>query len=191
MIDIESYEILSKNISTVKETSKDIDNNEYMSECEMPAVNFDRVVECYCEKCSIATMTSNDSLVIANGDATFVEFKNGYIDKSTIYNIKRKNYDSVLILSDITRTTVSDMRKSLSYILVYNEVKNKENPQSNQEKVYESKSKDAISKAIHKKAKKPYIKYGLEMFKGYCFKEVFTYTKAEFEELFVTKFQEQ
>jgi hypothetical protein len=70
------------------------------------------------------------------------------------------------------KKNISFTRKNLDYILVYNEKKN---------------SKSEIVAHIAKKAKTEQIKYGLERFKKYFFKEVHTYTEKEFEE-YLTKF---
>ena len=34
-----------------------------------------------------------------------------------------------------------------------------------------------------------FIEKGLEKFKGYCFKDVYTYTKEEFEKDFIKKYE--
>lgn len=187
MIDINDYEIFKNNTSSMKQTSKDDANNEYMTECTKQVVNFDKVVKNYCGNAGISSVDSNDALIVSTDDntVTFIEFKNGYIDKKTQYELLKKIYDSMLVFTDITNESVSSTRQFLNYILVYNGEKNpdKANPKT---EYRESKSRDEIDKTLLGYAKETHIKYGLEFLKGYCFKEVNTYTKSEFEELLVS-----
>ena len=74
--------------------------------------------------------------------------------------------------------------------MVYNEDKDKDNNEDNVDpntEYRESKSRYKIDKTLLKFGKEPYIKFGLKFFKDYCFKNVNTYTKDEFEILFVNK----
>ena len=57
------------------------------------------------------------------------------------------------------------------FILVYNEGKN---PYSDGGKRQEDSSKATISKIVHNKAKKKFVRFGLERFEKLYFKEVFT-----------------
>lgn len=187
MIDVNDYDIFRNNITSMKKASKDDANNEYMTECQKPVINFDKVVENYCKGIHISIVGSNDALVIhEDGDtATFIEFKNGRINDTASRNkILKKIYDSLLIFSDITNKNISETRKHMNYILVYNDVKNCDD--SNPKTEYrECESRDEIDKILLGYGKETHIKYGLEFLKGYCFKNVNTYTKSEFEELFV------
>ena len=90
-----------------------------------------------------------------------------------------------MVFTDITNKDISSTRQFLNYILVYNEEKNPD--ESNPKTEYrESKSRDEIDKVLLGYGNETHIKYGLEFLKGYCFKEVNTYTKSEFGELFVS-----
>lgn len=171
----------------MKQTSKDITNNEYMTNCVKDVINFDEVVYSYCKKAGVSTVDSNDALVISqDGETvTFIEFKNGYVDNKMRYKLLKKIYDSVFIFTDITKETISSTRQFLSYILVYNENNNSDKPNPKTE-YRESKSRDEIDRTFLKYANEKHIKYGLEVLKGYCFKDVSTYSKSEFEELFVS-----
>lgn len=187
MININDFEIFQNNTSSMKQTSKDDANNEYMTECNKEVVNFDKVVKNYCGNICVSSVDSNDALIVSeNGQtATFIEFKNGYVNKKTQYKLLKKIYDSILVFTDITNKGISSTRQFLNYILVYNEEKNPD--ESNPKTEYrESKSRDEIDKVLLGYGNETHIKYGLEFLKGYCFKEVNTYTKSEFEELFVS-----
>lgn len=182
------YEIFKKFMTTVKCTSKDSEHNEYMTECTAPAVNFDKVVKSYCKNICISTVGSNDALVFhPNDTVTFIEFKNGHINNPEQQRkLLKKIYDSIVIFTDITGKTISDTRNFLNYILVYNERKNPDNTNP-KIKYRASKSRDEIDKILLGYGKETHIKYGLEFLKGYCFKEVNTYTQNEFEELYIKK----
>lgn len=185
MIKIEDYEILSKNISTLKETSKDYHDEEeyYMTESLLPAVDFDKVKDAYISALSITDKPkSNDALFInSEGKEIFIEFKNGYIGNKK-FELRKKVYDSVLIYTDIIHKGISYTRQYVDYILVYNEEKNKTDKEKLKTNIQNSKSRDRIAKGLSKLGGTNYIKFGLEIFKYYCFKGVYTYTKDEFDE---------
>ena len=73
---------------------------------------------------------------------------------------------------DITQTTISFTRENMNYILVYNESKNpiKKNKQSITD----------IKGHILEKATEYYPRFSLASFKGYFFKNIYTYTEKEF-----------
>lgn len=184
MINLDDYDIFKDRdyISPLKKTSKDDANEMYMTECTEDVINFDKIVKAYCKKIHIGSIDSNDALMAFTDDenVTFIEFKNGYIDRKHQQKLFKKIYNSILIFSDITKTTISNTRQFMNYILVYNGEKNSDN--SNPKTKYrESASRDEISKTLLGYANETYIKYGLEFFKGYCFKDVKTYTKSEFK----------
>ena len=92
------------------------------------------------------------------------------------------------MLTDIIGENISYTRKHLNYILVYNETKNTDDENIDvKTAVQESQAREEISKSVFRLAKERKILFGLERFKGYCFKEVATYTKTEFEQEFVAK----
>ena len=115
---------------------------------------------------------SNDALHIALGsNDTFIEFKNGslrYEEKRK--EVRRKVYDSVLMLTDIIGENISYTRKHLNYILVYNETKNPDDENIDvKTAVQESQAREEISKSVFRLAQERKILFGLERFKGYCF----------------------
>lgn len=185
MIDISKYPILNNHISTLKETSKDNHDGTvvYMTQSEAEVVNFDDVKSEYISGLSLCDAPkSNDALLINSTElATFIEFKNGIFDRPKEFGIRKKIYDSMLILTDIIDKNISFTREHLDYILVYNESKNPD-----PKKAYSSsESRDLIDKTLLGFGKERFIKFGLEIFKNYCFKNVYTYTEKEFEENFV------
>lgn len=137
-------------------------------------VNFDKVKKQYSERLRVKEPCSCDAYYQGiNGQEYFVEFKNGVLKGAKLYNIHYKIYDSLLMYCDIMNCTVSDCRKKLHFILVYNENKN------GQDK--EDSAKIKIGKYFSKKGKKELIRFDLERYQDLYFKAVHTYTEDEFE----------
>ncbi len=195
MINLGKYKIFTDHLSTLKETPLD-DRDEqkvYMTESLLSAVNFDEVKKEYVKDLGLSgTPKSNDALFEdGKGSLVFVEFKNGVMDRVKQFAVRKKVYDSVLIFTDITSTKISDMRNTVKYILVYNESVNKDNlsdkelkkkqEQKRKTAVQPSPSFDYFAKTLGRHAREEYICFGLRMFLNYCFKEVHTFTEAEFE----------
>lgn len=182
--------IFKNNVSSFKETSYDKDSEvpRYMTNSEIQVINFDKVKDCYIRDMFLSnTPCSNDALYIGkNNKIFFVEFKNGALEKNKkmIFNIYNKIYDSLLIFNDIVHENISFCRENLYFILVYNESKNLYEKHGAKQ---EDSSKTMISKYIHKKAKKKYIRFGLERYEKIYFKEIFTYTESEFENVFLSQ----
>lgn len=190
MIDFDKYPILKNNLSTLKETSIDHhDKNTiaYMTNSERIAVNFDNVKNDYIKDLSLSNApSSNDALFLSRDNKLlFVEFKNGFMDGEKKFSIRKKIYDSIIILTDILNTGISALRNKMEYILVYNESVNadeKEVLEKTRYSVQHSQAYDFIAKGVSKMANKEYICFGVNMFENYCFSKVHTYTEAEFEE---------
>ena len=190
MQDYKNIEIFKNNISTFKETSHDANGrcSRYMTESEIEVINFDKVKEDYVRGMNLSKMPcSNDALYIDKDKKIFfVEFKNGQMQNGKIYNVYNKIYDSLLIFNDIVKENISFCRQNVYFLLVYNEEKNSGLERYKKQEVS---SKAAISKLIHNKAKKKFVRFGLEQFEKLYFKEVFTYTESEFEEKFLLNYK--
>ena len=190
LIDINKHKLLRDNVSTLKETSIDThDNNniKYMTASEREAINFDNVKKEYIKNLALTDEPkSNDALFInKNDDLVFVEFKNGYMDTAKKYAVRKKIYDSIIILTDILNVGISQLKNDMEYILVYNETVNKEEAdvlKKQKSYVQASKAFDDIAKNISTMAKTEYVCFGIKIFENYCFRKVHTYTEAEFEE---------
>ncbi len=181
---------------TLKEVSYDKNNKKYMTESQIRIICFDDfVTKKYVPKCKLkATLSSNDALYCFEEDRyIFIEFKNGrLVDKKNknfkneeLRKLEKKNIDSMFILLDLTNKCFDELVKKTEYILVYNKENN--DIESLQEIgsyfIKEGKSK-AETETIDE-----IICFGLEKFKGYCFKSIHTYSKEEFEEKFVRKYE--
>lgn len=170
MINVNDYDILRNNRKSLKELSKDTANSEYMTESSLDAIDFDTVKESYTHKLKLsrANAFSVDAILCKNNKIIFIEFKNGFMEKSTIQNVHNKIRDSLLLCNAITDINVRTTQKEAEFILVYNERKNN--------------SKKNITNSIMKKAKKEMILFGLQRFETLYFKDVHTYTKQEFKQ---------
>lgn len=189
MIDISTYPIFSRHMSTLKATSIDKRNDKtilYMTESTKPGVNFDDVKEDYVKHLGLSEVPKSNDTLFENGkgEIVFVEFKNGYMDKAKQFAVRKKIYDSILIFTDIVSKGISSVRTFTEYILVYNETANTTNPDVTEEKsrhVQSSSSFDSFAKAVSGLADGEYVAFGVKIFENYCFKKVHTYTEKEFE----------
>lgn len=186
-----NIQIFKDNMSSFKETSHDTDSEVpgYMTDSEIQVINFDKVKESYIKNMSLSnTPCSNDALYIGSKKLCFVEFKNGVMNRNKVFNVYNKIYDSLLIFNDIIKENISFCRNNLYFILVYNEGKN---PYEKNETKQEDSSKAIISKYVHNKAKKKFVRFGLDKFEKIYFKAVFTYTESEFENIFLTEIDDK
>lgn len=181
MINLKEIPIFSKHIGTLMELSKDTAHNEYMTESQIEAINFDDVKTEYTNSLNLSeeTASSVDALVKTKC-LYFMEFKNGVM-RGEIKKVKDKIRDSLLIFCDIANMHISETRKLLDFILVYNEEKNSKSHQKQKPIVIEDDSRVSIGKHFANKAHDEFILFGLENFKKLYFKEVHTYNKKEFE----------
>lgn len=195
--------------SSLEETSYDQDHGEYMTHSQMQVCAFDKVKEWYVsEKVPKANPNpkSNDALYFGNEECFFIEFKNGKISNEVNYEINKKIYDSLFLLFDLKYRdkkgkmvdSISYTRDLMTYILVYNEenylkfgsTRQGIEGEKRQRGVSRSYYRDELYKKMRGLAKEEFILFGLDQFKNYLFRNVYTYTEKEFEQKFVKK-QEQ
>ena len=188
------------NTSTLKQTSKDDNNEEYMTESTIRVINFDSVGgDKYSKNNKLnIQLKTNDVLFLHNDKKyTFIEFKNGkLLDKTNKIDIKKlkdielKILNSLFVLGDIEEKSLSSLKEITDYILVYNEEKNTPNERNSISEIGNYFiNQGNISSEKTKTEREEIICFGLEKFKGYCFKNVHTYSKEEFEEKFVKKYE--
>lgn len=195
--------------SSLEETSYDQDHGEYMTHSQMQVCAFDKVKEWYVsEKVPKANPNpkSNDALYFGKEECFFIEFKNGKISNEVNYEINKKIYDSLFLLFDLKYRdkkgkmvdSISYTRDLMTYILVYNEenylkfgpTRQGIEGEKRQRGVSRSYYRDELYKKMRGLAKEEFILFGLDQFKNYLFRNVYTYTEKEFEQKFVKK-QEQ
>ena len=196
-MDLKSY-----NTSTLKQTSKDDKNEEYMTESTIRVINFDSIGgDKYSKNNELnIQLKTNDVLFLHNDKKyTFIEFKNGkLVDKTNKIDIKKlkdielKILNSLFVLGDIEEKSLSSLKEITDYILVYNEEKNTPNERNSISEIGNYFiNQGNISSEKTKTEREEIICFGLEKFKDYCFKNVHTYSKEEFEEKFVKKYEKR
>lgn len=191
MLQLKRYPLFEENLDVLKNLSIDtssLHEKQYVTESQLPAVNFDRVKDAYTRRLHISNecACSVDALLNIHGTPTFVEFKNGKV-QSEQGNIKNKVRDSLLILCDVTGKHISYTRSSMDFILVYNAIRNPMTPQE------ESMAKDAcglqkpggsleyICQQISRLSKREFVRFNMEPLRGMYFKEVHTFTIDQFQ----------
>lgn len=182
-------------IKSIKRCSCDdsqSDNKKFMTECELPATDFDTVKGSYAKSLGLnkGIIRSVDALMRNEQTKTdfLIEFKNGKIvakkrelieeDDELISEIKEKVRDSLLIYNDLSKTFISNTRNNVVLIVVYNEEKNPN----------VSESQQAIHKAVMSRAEEEIVRFKLSNFKKIYFKEVHTYTETQFKEFLSKEF---
>ena len=134
MLELKELEHFSDELTSLKETSYDEDNDTYLTNLDVKVYDFDKIKERYVKELktylslsSIPSFRSNDALYNKNGKLIFIEFKNGCItSKMGKEKIRSKISESLLILTDILDATLKEMRDVCCYVLVYNKNKNEQ-----------------------------------------------------------------
>ena len=116
------------NLAEFKEKISEIsksDNSSFI-DSDIKIINFDKVKQKYGTSKSLSEfLSSNDGLYISKDKRMiFIEFKNAKSEVIKEYNLGKKNYDSICILSDILNISIRELRKKIKYILVYSSEKN-------------------------------------------------------------------
>ena len=188
------------NNSSLKDTSKD--KKEYMTNSEkIKVINFDNLSKKGYSKMLRLKVQSfpfktNDALYldVENNKFIFIEFKNGSFSvneknfkEKELPQLELKIVGSMYILQEITGKSFKELREITDYILVYNKEKNPHIFSAVDMGNYIVNLGTLNNKKIRNL--KEGISFGLEKFKGYCFKNVHTYSKEEFEEKFVRKYE--
>ena len=200
---------LKKNYKTLKEISYDKTNKQYMTDSNILAYDFDEVKNEYV-KMKLANIKekpkSNDALYFSkNGKWIFIEFKNKSIDDTINFQINRKIHDSLFIMFDLMynysgnafKSCISFTRENMDYILVYKTYDSNKPTRLTQKglerqkiELKDSDSRDVLKRTIARRGGENIIFFGLDQFKDYLFRNVYTYTKEEFKRNFIDKIDE-
>ena len=190
-----------KHQKTLHEISCDSNKNEYLCVSTWIVFDFDGLKQWYVEKYTPnlpKVPCSNDALWLDEHHIVFIEFKNGRIETKDNRNIIFKVYDSLLLLLDDKfdlswccsdfQQNISYTREHMDYILVYNKEKYDEGHPTQQtikglerQNVQASKSRTKIYKGVRALGKTNLILFGLDRFKGYLFRQVYTLDQDEFQ----------
>ena len=161
--------------TTLKRASEDDSKGEYMTQSLLEVINFDKIPNEFARgKGWPGVPKSSDALYIDSSSWTFIEFKNGDVDKTDVH---RKIYDSILMLLELGIIPDFDyVREHINYIVV-----------CHKERFITQKAPSlaAIQAHVQNRAKSEIVLFELAKLKGYLLAEVHTYSPKEFEEIFV------
>jgi hypothetical protein len=151
----------------------------FMTSSQETVVNFDKFKESVVKKHGSKNRPrSCDALYMQSENEWFlIEFKNGKIDEKKISEIKEKIFGSLLLLTEKLDKTIGFTRKELTFILVYNEDKNRD-----------IEARGDIGKSLGKLANYQFFPFGLDGFEKLYFKKVHEWNKKEFDSNFVQKY---
>lgn len=176
-------------IVPIADTSYDSTNGVSMSYSTLPVYNFDSVKEVHTRSWGLSKHPkSADALHFdEDGSAAFIEFKNCAIRTGKRIEVRRKMYDSLLILEDIAPKGLEFSHKHCDFILVYNAQKNStpDEDVNPAQRISPSSHRVDIAENLLAKAGEEFIRFGLEDFQDYCYRAVHTYSEEEFEKRFV------
>ncbi len=171
-IRIKDFPIFRNHLSTLAKTSVDTSegNPVQMTDSDLPAINFDDVKTEYTNKLGLSNQVAASCDALVLGDKTYlIEFKNGKL-AGLMKDVKIKMKDSLLIYCDITKKTISDTRKDMEFILVYNA----DNAPHNNPKLL-------ITNWLGNKAGMTICPDGIGLMKGLYFSDVSLCTAKEME----------
>lgn len=164
----------SESKQTLRDTSYDSDNKEYVCESIKEAFNYDKIIRIIY---SGRNNPETPDAIFFSDKINFIEFKNGTINGKDKLRLKIKALEGVFnFCKHILQSFDADIDRTLRYIVVYNVDKNQSDEQKN-----------SIKSHLFKKAKTKYVRFGLERFEGAYFSEVFTYSKEEFKSEFLNE----
>lgn len=161
----ESLKVLSLNDSGTNLEST------YLVDSLLLAVNFDLYTESKYPP-PYERPSSSDALFFAKQFNYFIEFKDRDrrgIKKKSIY---KKICDSIATLVDQTLDTEEIIREKYRYVLVHN---------------FELQPEQKIGKFLRGFAKKEYIAFGLEQFKGTYLENIYVVNPDQFDNEFIDK----
>lgn len=176
------YDFPEDVITTLKKSSYDDNNKQYLTESGLKVVKIDDYNKNFYLK------KRNRKIILRGADAFFIhrgkyyiiEFKNSWVDSVLENEIKEKMYGSSIVIMDLFNLTIEEFRAKAKFILIYNFDKNIE---TKEVKAIEKKLNTQkagfirIEAGFRKKASRP-IKdldkraFGLKKFEKYAYDEI-------------------
>jgi hypothetical protein len=176
------FQMLGEFGDTLEQVSEDSDERVnpqgrgvFMTSSQKRVVNFDRFKESVAVRHAVAKIPAScDALYMHAEDKWFlIEFKNGKIDQEKIFQIRGKIFQSLLLLTEKIDKTIRFTRENLNFILVYNE----------------SIARIDVGNSLSRLAGNgKFIPFGLEGLQKLYFKDVYVWTKEEFDSNFVKQY---
>ncbi len=165
-------------ISSLKDTSYNKNAKIYLTDSELQVIDFDKVKDNFASDKKISSPNSVDAVYYSNGILYFIEFKDTVMDRTVVYNVHKKIYDSIIILSSKLNIPVNEIVEKSIYIVVFSSEKNKDITSKtyieNPNEYYD------ISNAVGKECNQYTILFKLEQYKNYLFKDVYTVNEKTF-----------
>ncbi len=165
--------------ANLRDLSKDESNDEYMTDINVIVTKFDCVKDKFVEANHINSPSSVDALYKYGDVYYLIEFKNQKEESVDKYELHKKLYDSVIILSHIYNISMSKIKEKCIYIVVYSKEKNKNINVNGKQDIENSENYNNL-KETAKKHNKNIISFGLSIYKGFLCKKIYTLTKEEF-----------
>lgn len=165
-------------ISSLKDTSYNKSAKTFLTNSDLQVINFDKVKDNFVSDKKISSPSSVDALYYNDGILYFIEFKDTVMDRTAVYNVHKKIYDSIIILSSKLNIPVNEIVKNSIYIVVFSSEKNKDITS----KTYIESPNEYydITNAIGKSYNQYTILFKLEQYKNYLFKDVYTISENTF-----------
>lgn len=174
------------NPKSLTQCSYDSTNQVSLVVSDCLAIDFDETARSYNAQIggSHETPVSIDAIACnLDGSCSFIEFKDQGLDSDLPYLVRRKAYETLLLLNDLCGVHISDTRQDADLILVYSSDKTdydklpKRNPKKH---VSDSPSFVSIGKSLAAAGNDHFIQKGLGSMKGLFFRDVYTYSEGEF-----------
>lgn len=115
-------EMFNSSKSTLKDTSYNKNGDSYMTESQIEVVAFDLSKDKVAQRLRVqASPLSCDALYRSDSSEWFlIEFKDGHLNNNDIFEVLRKFFESMLILTQKLNQTIEFTRKNLIFIFVVN-----------------------------------------------------------------------
>ncbi|MDR1688381.1 MAG: hypothetical protein LBS21_07195 [Clostridiales bacterium] len=155
--------------------SMDFDNNHAMVKSNFAIVNFDKAKDVYAKEFGAYSPKSCDGLYYCAAEDTyyFVEFKNGKINNDVRLQVNLKVLESISLLSDVLNMPTSFFREKCTFILVFND----------------SKNRSSIGAHVMRNAGVELVRFGLDRLEKLYLKKVYTLNPWEFTSRFVRNWE--
>lgn len=160
----------------LSEVSKDDDGNSLI-EKENEVFDFDKIAEVLAKEYRASKpQCSCDALHIKDEEHIYlIEFKNARSSHVPKKSLKLKAYDSIMTLQCVfcPDSSLDEIRKKVYFVFVYNNKCNESELENEEFDKFKNKLKELTSE------EQP-ILFGLEIYKGMLYKDVFTIDKEQF-----------
>ena len=194
-------DLLKSFSSTLKETSKDDSGGAvcYMTNCQTRVVSFDSFKDSIIQHGWASRPKSCDALHRYSEDKWFlIEFKNGILenkskegfrpDTQVFFDIIRKLFESLFLLTEKLGQTIDFTRKNLVFILVYNDNEDKNGCLKIKDNLFKLGHQNDILPMSYLSEILPDKPLNISYFDKLYIKRAFVCSQNNFEQIFVKKY---